>query len=87
MARSQEILRDVAVKQDNGTMSAKTHIGVYSEQVIDSVSGYTVAQFCKAFNDFISTANFYHYGKNPPSNNRHKIWIDTGTPQNVFVKE
>lgn len=75
------LVQQVAVKQDNGTMSSMTNIGATFDNVIDSRIGkgnYSLTQFFDAFMEYMQSADFVYYGATEPLNHHHRIWIDTG---------
>lgn len=71
------LLQSVAVKSDTGDMGTPVPISATFENVIDTNSKYTLAQFFKAFTDYMTTADFIYYGAERPDNPHIKIWINS----------
>lgn len=76
----QNLIREVAVKQDDGTMGSYTKIGSTFSEVVDTRSGngnYSLAQFFDNYLDFMNNTTFVYTGTDTPSNSHVGFWIDT----------
>lgn len=80
-SQTKALVKEVYVKQQDGTFNTPTSLGATFENVIDQrASGatrYTLAQFLDNYLDFMKTNNFIAYGTNAPVNTHARIWIDT----------
>lgn len=90
MARSETmpLVRKVAVKQENGTLSNDSTFGALFTDVVDSdrsgATGYSLDQFIDSYIDFMTNTSFVYSGNEEPDNTHVALWVDTSSPQNVF---
>lgn len=82
------LVRKVAVKQSDGSLSADRTIGAVFTDIVDAersgATGYSLDQFIDSYLKFMSETPFVYVGNEEPDNSHIKIWIDTNTPQNNF---
>lgn len=82
------LVRKVAVKQDDGTLSADNTIGAIFTDIVDAerigATGYSLDQFIDSYISFLKETPFIYVGNEQPTNNHIALWIDTNTPQNDF---
>lgn len=74
------VLKNVSIKQDDGSLSTPTPIGATFMDVIDSRPGfgqYSLAQFFDNYMDFMKNTTFVYRGENKPQNKHIGIWLDT----------
>lgn len=83
MANNRSLVRQVAVKQDNGKLGDKQAIGALFTDVVDDVrdgaTQYSLAQFLDNYMDFMESYPFTYMGDTEPTNPNVKIWIDTSS--------
>lgn len=74
-------VRKIAIKQQNGILSADHTIGATFADVIDTdrvgATGYTLDQFFDSYMKFMDEACFVYSGDIEPANHHIGIWLDT----------
>jgi hypothetical protein len=82
MAETKTLVREVSIKNSDGTFQDGIKLGASFEQVLDvegsNPTGYSLKQFFQNYQDFMSEANFIEYGTDVPTNSKIRLWIDTG---------
>lgn len=75
-----KLVKQVAIKQDNGSMGTPYKVGASFEEIIDERKGkgnYTLAQFFDNYLEFMKNTTFVYEGPTKPENQHIGIWIDT----------
>lgn len=75
------LVKEVAVKQSDGTMGSYYKIGSNFSEIIDArreKGNYTLEQFFDNYMDFIQNTTFIYAGIEEPLNPHIGIWLDTG---------
>lgn len=76
-----ELVRRIATKQADGTLSDDSVIGAIFSEVVDTgrtnATGYTLDQLMDSYMDFMKTYPFTYVGANKPTNSHAYIWVDT----------
>lgn len=76
------VVREVYVKQEDGSISSPHAIGSSFQNIIDDrpgQDGYTLAQFFDNYKDFMRNTTFVYTGPVKPTNTHVGIWIDTSS--------
>jgi hypothetical protein len=75
------LVKEVAVKEEDGTFSTPLSWGVSFQDVADvsrtGATQWTLAQMMDSYLDFLKTNNFIAYGTDVPTNSHVRLWIDT----------
>lgn len=80
-SETKTFLTSVAQNQ-SGNWSNFTDIGVSSDKVVDTTSGFTLDKVIDSYLNFIKISNFIYEGNVEPANHRFSIWLDTSESQN-----
>lgn len=74
---AQNLLKEIRVKQDNGTMTDPVPMAAMFDYVFDPTTKYTLKQFFNNYMNYMQHADFIYYGSEKPTNEHVRIWIDT----------
>lgn len=76
------LVRKIAVKQQDGTLSADSTIGATFSDIVDTdrtgATGYSLDQFFDSYISFMNEYPFTYVGNEEPDNHHAFLWIDTG---------
>jgi len=82
------LVRKIAEKQQDGTLSADSTIGAIFTDVVDGervgATGYSLDQFIDSYLAFMKANLFTYVGNEEPLNHHIALWVDTNSPQNDF---
>ena len=75
-----DIVKEVAIKQKDGTAGNFEKFGGTFETVVDARGNehYSLAQFFDNYQAFLNAAKFIYVGTEKPTNHKNMLWIDTG---------
>ena len=74
------LVKQVAVKQEDGSLGSYVKLGASFEEIVDSrrdKGNFSLAQFFDNYMDFMKNTTFVYSGPNKPENNHIGFWIDT----------
>lgn len=74
------LVKEVAVKQDDGTLGSYQKLGGTFREIIDdrnNKGNFTLEQFFDNYLDFMQNTTFVYTGIDKPANTHVGIWIDT----------
>lgn len=75
------LVKEVAIKQNDGTLGSYYKIGGSFSEIVDTRTGkgnYSLAQFFDNYLNFMKNTTFVYAGVDKPANTHIGLWLDTG---------